>query len=597
MATFTIGGNFTVKNFSPFSEPGVGNTGVYLRNVTAAGTDTCGTFYCYNGDIANSIFNGNMNLIADSSQTYLLNNASFLGASNLFQSGTLDVKSCSFGQPAAGKTILRAAHNVPAVVFFREGNNKFLGDIQLEANATLPGGTTIQQTFYGKDTCFGNLIINLSGSSNIYLANSENLYIAKGLFLNNNSTTSGVIHYYGVTAIYFIGIDTADYSYSGSGIAPAILNIVMDKRGGLRLQSPLTYTGNLTLARGVILSSALNPLTIPYGAATSVAWDSSYVDGPVIRTGNTAFTFPLGKNNVYAPISIMPPSLVTDAFKAQYLNSNAHLAGFDSSKHDLTLNHISPGEYWLLDRTNGTATPKVLLSWKAKRSGVVNVMNDLRVARWNGTTWKDEGNGGTTGNNEEGTIQSFNDFSDFSPFTLASSSINNPLPVSFVLFNAILRADRTVLLQWQTELEINNAWFEVQKSTDGINWVTLSIMFPKPLHEYEAIDNTAAYGMNYYRVKQVDINGKYIYTIIKTVRVSRDNKIFLWPNPVSDNLNIQAPFTKGTIEIVDASGRVVMKDMIINAITTIPVKQLSRGGYLVRIRYEGEVYIEKFIRE
>lgn len=88
-----------------------------------------------------------------------------------------------------------------------------------------------------------------------------------------------------------------------------------------------------------------------------------------------------------------------------------------------------------MDRTNGTATPKVTFSWNAKRSGPVDVMNDLKIARWDGTAWKDEGNGNTSGTNEEGTIQSLNNISDFSPFTVASSSVNNALPVTFLLFN------------------------------------------------------------------------------------------------------------------------------------------------------------------
>ncbi|MDP4261328.1 MAG: hypothetical protein Q8941_02245 [Bacteroidota bacterium] len=291
--TFTIGGNFTVKNFTASPEPGITNTNVHLRNVYANGSDTCGTFYCTAGDITNSVFNGNLKVIADSANLYYINNTSLLGADNFFRAANLDIQNSVFGKPGTtGTTVFTAAHTLTAVVFVREGNNKFLGNTQFDAYGLLPGGTTIQQTFYGKDTCFGNFAINLSGSSNAYLANGADLYIGKGLLLNNNSTTSGVIHNNAATAIHFIGNDTANYSSTGSGSAPSLLNIEMNRKGGLRLQSPLSCSGNLRFTRGMILSSLANPLIIPNGASVSMAWDSSYADGPVRKRVTLPLYFP-----------------------------------------------------------------------------------------------------------------------------------------------------------------------------------------------------------------------------------------------------------------------------------------------------------------
>lgn len=479
-----------------------------------------------------------------------------------------------------------------------EGNNKFFGNAVFDVYAmSIPGsGAILQQSIAGMDSCFGNVTISQSGITATTLATGGNLFIGKGLTLNNNSPVNSIIHNNPSTAIRFIGTDTASYSFSGSGTPPSFVNIELNRQGGLRLQSPLTYSGTLGFTRGIILSSSTNTLSIPNGANAVGAWDSSYVDGPVIKTGNTAFTFPLGKNNVYAPISITAPALVTDAFRAQYFNTNAHDAGFDSTQRDITLHHISGKEYWLLDRTNGAATPKVTLSWKTNRSSIVNVMNDLRVARWNGTAWKDEGNGGIAGTNAEGTVQSLNDISNFSPFTLASNSFNNPLPVNFIFFGATVRNDHAVLLQWKTAQEINNDRFEVQRSSDGRSWTKLAVVFPQSSLVYEYIDNTVTAGIYYYRIRQVDTDGNFKYSGVKAVRVTGDNKLFVWPNPAADYIYVQSPFAKGTIEITDISGRVVQKGILNNTVTSVPVGQLAKGLYTVIIRNEGSVFTKNFIK-
>ncbi|MBL7740853.1 MAG: T9SS type A sorting domain-containing protein [Chitinophagaceae bacterium] len=592
--TFTIDGNFTAKNFTPYPEPGVGYTNILLRNVTAAGTDTCGTFYGYTGDITNSGFNGNFKLIADSEQVYSINNSVLSGADNWIQAGNLDIQNSRFGQMGIGTTVLRSAHDVAGNVYIREGNNKFSGNTEWDIIAPAFGVSIFQHTYYGQDSCLGDLTVHLAGPSSANLA-GNNLYIGKGLSLQNNGT-GVIVHDNASSAIYFIGSDTASYSYSGTGSAPSIRNIGMNRRGGVRLLSPLTCSG-LTLSRGVILSSATNPLSIPDGAVVTGGGDSSYVDGPMIKTGNEAFIFPLGSNNIFAPISITAPALSTDQFTAQYVPRIAHDDGYDSTQHDVSLHHLSRSEYWLLNRTAGTSSPKVTLSWKTARSGEVNVINDLRVARWNGTTWKDEGKGITTGTNEEGTIQSLNDITSFSPFTLASSSVNNPLPVNYIEFVAIVQSDKTVLLKWETSEEINNAYYQVERSTDNRTWLIIALVNPNSSHIYIYTDRQPVQGINYYRIRQVDRDGQYTYTSIRLVKISNDKQLFIWPNPVTDHLNIQTPVAWGSIEIYDANGKMIWKKVISSTIQSVPLQNLPSGVYVIQVRYGNDKLAEKFIKQ
>lgn len=590
--SYNVSGNFTVKNFTPFSEPGAGTTNVLLNNLYVSGTDTVGTFYCHNATISNSSFNGNFKLIADSSQANNISNSYLLGANNLFQAGNLEINNNKFGQASAGTTILRMAHS--SAGYIRDGNNKFFGDANFEIYSAAIG-LGLQQTFYGPDSCLGNLTVDVSGPASANLG-GNNIYIGKGLTLINNGT-GAIVHNTGGSAIRFIGTDTANYSYSGSGSAPSILNIEMNRRGGLKLMSPLTYTGTLLFTRGIIQSSSANPLQIPNGAFVSSAWDSSYVDGPARKTGNTAFIFPLGKNNIYAPISITAPALTTDAFAAQYFNHLANNDGYDSTQKDASLNHLSRKEYWVLDRNAGTSSAKVTLSWKTLRSGFVTSMSDLRVAHWNGSMWKDEGNGSTIGSNTEGTIQSLNTLGTFSPFTLSSISTSNPLPVRYISFDVKLNDNKTVSLLWKTADEINIDYFEIERSKNGNDWISLTSIDPQSSHEYFYTDMFPEDGLNFYRIKETDIDGKYFLSDIKFIQIGKATQFSIWPNPARDNLYVQIPFTGGTVEITDISGRLIGKYVNINPILVIPVKKLTAGIYILKIESDKGKIVQKFIKE
>lgn len=119
----------------------------------------------------------------------------------------------------------------------------------------------------------------------------------------------------------------------------------------------------------------------------------------------------------------------------------------------------------MLDRTNGASNVIVTLSWEATSCAVTNP-RELSVTCWNGAEWVDRGNGGTTGTNANGTILTALSVTIFSLFTLASMASSNPLPIELINFGAIAN-DNSVDAKWQTVVEINNAYFTVQRSKNG----------------------------------------------------------------------------------------------------------------------------------
>ena len=167
---------------------------------------------------------------------------------------------------------------------------------------------------------------------------------------------------------------------------------------------------------------------------------TSFVNGPLAKTGNTAFTFPVGKaGEGYRTIGIGTPS-GNATFRAEFVRSNPGGGTLGAG-----ITQISACEYWDLTRTGGGAgiNARVTLSWESVSpcgSSTVYVTNPvtLRVAHFVGGTWINEGRSASTGDNTSGTVTSQNSVATFSPFTLASSSfLDNPLPVLFANVKAL----------------------------------------------------------------------------------------------------------------------------------------------------------------
>jgi hypothetical protein len=257
------------------------------------------------------------------------------------------------------------------------------------------------------------------------------------------------------------------------------------------------------------------------------------------------------------------PINTTHHFTAEYFQINPDSTlptAYTRTLKDPTLNHISACEYWMLDRTNGTSNVNVTLSWDNRSCGVSN-LGDLRVARWNGALWKDHGNGGTTGTTVSGTVVTSAPVNSFSPFTLASATRENPLPVKLLSFDAQLN-NNIVDLTWQTATEINNDYFTLEKSKDGFTWIAFAEQNgagnSNTLLNYADVDINPYTGVSYYRLKQTDYNGDYAYSNIISIN-NLDEIISVYPNPVKDILNINNLNETHIVKVFAIDGRIIFE--------------------------------------
>jgi hypothetical protein len=105
-----------------------------------------------------------------------------------------------------------------------------------------------------------------------------------------------------------------------------------------------------------------------------------------------------------------------------------------------------------------------------------------------------------------------------------------PLPISLLYFDAKYNGE-FVDLKWATMSETQNDYFEVEKTTDGINFESVCKQNGagnnNGLIEYYDLDKNITYGKSYYRLKQVDFNGKMSYSQLKVVDVLETDNEYL----------------------------------------------------------------------
>ncbi|MDF7812165.1 T9SS type A sorting domain-containing protein [Hymenobacter sp. YC55] len=164
-----------------------------------------------------------------------------------------------------------------------------------------------------------------------------------------------------------------------------------------------------------------------------------------------------------------------------------------------------------------------------------------------------------------------------------------PLPVSLISFTATLNKGR-VALNWTTASESNNKGFEVQRSANAQEFQTILTREGKgtTAHRstYDAVDQQPLVGVSYYRLKQLDADGKFTYSPVVIVTNAAQGEVKFYPNPTSGKLAISLPqnphVTTVKVRVTDLSGREA-KVFLLTSANEIDLTELKAGTYLVTV--------------
>lgn len=165
-----------------------------------------------------------------------------------------------------------------------------------------------------------------------------------------------------------------------------------------------------------------------------------------------------------------------------------------------------------------------------------------------------------------------------------SPGIQFPTPIVLSKFNYTV-VNKQVNLHWETVSEINNKYFAVEKSTDGINFYEIGRVngagTSNSVKQYAFTDNKPAY-INHYRLRQVEFDGKATTSKIVYVKVQQAASIQLVQNIVSSQLEVLVQNeAKDYINIYDFSGKRIKQVQALTGKQFIDVSTLSVGSYLL----------------
>ena len=184
------------------------------------------------------------------------------------------------------------------------------------------------------------------------------------------------------------------------------------------------------------------------------------------------------------------------------------------------------------------------------------------------------------------------------------------LPVKLISFSGRLNGTK-VDLNWVTANELNTKQFEVERSGDGRTFSKLATVNARgntnTPTSYDLVDPVPLQGVNYYRLKMVDVDGKFEYSQIVIIRI--DNSVQLVtkvaPNPFTGKIDVYLTLTHNTpvdFRFIDINGRMVFSKSVkglkgFNWFTINDLDKLPSAPYMLHIKTDDATIVEKLIKQ
>lgn len=332
------------------------------------------------------------------------------------------------------------------------------------------------------------------------------------------------------------------------------------------------------------IGTAIGSFIFPFGKT-----DGTYIPFTMETTSGdmgvvTVSTYPTGSDNLPWPSS---PDVVTNL---------TSFSGASPDNRDFTIDR-----FWQIDRTGMTGLANVTYTYAQAEvtASIIGNESMLQAQRYNTSTdrWEPAINGQIVDAvNNTVFVPSV---SSFSPHSLALMS--SPLPIVLASFSVWALGNR-VEMEWETMSEINNDFFLIQKSNNGLDWTNVKRVEGQGNSnvsvKYIEQDPFPYKGVSYYRLKQVDFDGKYSYSDIEAVHVSsQKNGIIISPNPSGDYISVsRLSGGLSDLTIYNSSGTLVNDhlDIVMESddLVKVRISKLEKGVYLLKSKEISEVFIK-----
>ncbi|MFC7669486.1 T9SS type A sorting domain-containing protein [Hymenobacter humi] len=480
-------------------------------------------------------------------------------------------------------------------------------------------GTATYPVTFGGDLIItkGTIAINAIGGVNI----KGNLLVNSGSTLAFNPASATTLQFNGSAPQVIGGTAGAGALTFGDNVKVTVANPM-----GVSLRRPITLNNALTLSSGKVTTTATNLLTLGAAATISTANENTFIDGPLARVtgpGASSVTFPVGKGAGRRSLTLdISSQTAASTYTAELLEGNpgqnlapTNLLGGVPLKR---VSHIRSYSLSSSNATPGNASGTVTLSF-----GTDDGVNDptdaglVIAAKTPGLDWQSFGRSGSTGAGSgagaawvPGTLTSapIGSLANAATFALGATNENttfgaalNPLPVVLSRFTAQRQPNQAVTIKWATASEKNSAFFEVQRSLDGRDFATVAKQAAQgnstQATAYTALDQSAPAGTLYYRLRQMDADGKISYSAVATVaRVGAAAKVLLYPNPANSAISLITDAAT-PYRVVNQLGRTLLRGTTEAGISQLAIGSLAPGVYLLELQTSTGRVIAKFEKE
>lgn len=184
---------------------------------------------------------------------------------------------------------------------------------------------------------------------------------------------------------------------------------------------------------------------------------------------------------------------------------------------------------------------------------------------------------------------------------IVQNAANAALPQQLLSFDAVAQ-QQGVVLNWATTKEYNMSVYEVERSANGIDFTTIATVQPTNgytlTNKYNTTDRNPLAGKSYYRLKMVDLDGKVVYSSIRSVNRSKQATMHCFPNPATDKVTVEVPAGNYQYSVYTTTGQLLSSGTVVykgsvNQLTIRLDATIKSGVLLVKVNDEVFTIVKK----
>lgn len=578
------------------------------RYIALSYDNSTSTTYLYYEGVLHSSFNGGLNTTPFALELGRWNGAEFDGFIDEFKVSSVARSSewikTQFNNQNSPSTFYSLEDEVSEFVWTGDVDTDWNNDNNW-SNCTVP--TSTDDAIFNTGSTFYPILTGNQSANYVNIGTGSSLDLAGfqlsigGDFKNDGTFThnNGSIVLNGTGEQNIKGANSIDF-----------YDLQLNKSSGeVIINRDVSVENTLTLTSGNIRLNDINLIitstgSISGGSASSfieTSTSSCLTQQDIGSTGRTGdIVYPVGSvGSTYTPVTINNTAGTADDF-CVFVCENVYSGG-GCSGTQLTAKVVN--KTWDISPNTGTGLDvTATFQWNGSDAAGDFDYTYAYLAHYTGGKWDSYTPADISGQSDPYTL-SLSGISTFSSF--GAGSDDSALPVDLVYFTGF-QYGSGVTLEWETASELDNDRFEIEKSSDGINFSKIS-----QIKGQGTINHTSNYyyqdmlpidGLNYYRLKQIDYSGSFQYSEVRNVNYvdSREN-ISVFPNPSSDRISISELHRfsgKVMLTYTDLSGKIVLSQSISNATeqSSFDISSLSRGQYILHIVGENRVEMKRVVR-